>query len=244
MRIAAISDLHIGPSAHTSVFGHQVAPFASFLDMLEAAHDRIVLLGDVYQADWGTLPTSSSARRHLNRARKRAESLVRRFDARPYDYVHGNHDIIAATALDAPESLMIEADGFRAFFIHGHQADPLLQKAYLATRAATWLTGQLRLVGLGAPAEWLQGQDIAIKHRRFWGERGPYIRAARRWLTEHDADVVVMAHTHVADRLDISEGTVVNTGSCSRGAFDFVSIDTVARRVAIHRGPRVDANLP
>ncbi len=234
MRIAAISDLHIGPFAHASVFGHQVPAFASFLDELEANHDRIVLLGDVYQADWGTLPTSGSARRHLDRVRKRVEPLTRRFDAQPYDYVHGNHDIIAATALDAPESLTIEADGFRVFFIHGHQADPLLQNAYAVARTATWVSGQLRLAGLGAPADWLEGKDIAIKQRRFGGKRGPYIGAAKQWLTEHEADVVVMGHTHVAGRVDLSEGTVVNTGSCSRGVFEFVSIDTAERSVAVH----------
>jgi len=42
MRIAAISDFHIGSSKGSDCFGHEVRAFSEFLDVLEASHDRIV----------------------------------------------------------------------------------------------------------------------------------------------------------------------------------------------------------
>ena len=45
MRIAAISDFHIGATALTDTFGHAEDAFLRWLDRLEARHDRIVLLG-------------------------------------------------------------------------------------------------------------------------------------------------------------------------------------------------------
>ena len=44
MKIAAISDLHIGAYARSDSFGHAQDAFLRLLDGLEATHDLIVLL--------------------------------------------------------------------------------------------------------------------------------------------------------------------------------------------------------
>ena len=88
--------------------------------------------------------------------------------------------------------------------------------------------------GLRPLAQWFEGRDIAIKHRRFGHPAGPYAEAARVLLREHAADVVVMGHTHVPHLHALPEGRMVNTGSCSGGRFMHVSIDTAARTVEIH----------
>ena len=73
MRIAVISDLHIGTRAHSDTFQHDPTDFQRFLDVLERDHDHIVLLGDVYQCDHGWSPTNS--RRELAAARARSRWL-------------------------------------------------------------------------------------------------------------------------------------------------------------------------
>ena len=237
MRIAALSDLHIGARAWMDEFRHPEARFLAFLDRLERAHDVIVLVGDVFQTDHDPLPGQRAAVRQLMRARRRLPALAERLACPPYRYVHGNHDIVARDHLGAAETLAVDADGFRAFFIHGHQYDPVFRRAEPLARAATWFTGRLRAAGLRPLAQWFESNDIQIKHRRFHHPEGPYLRAGRRLLREHGADVVVMGHTHVPVRVAAPEGLIVNTGSCSIGQEMYVSIDTRARTVELHAPP-------
>ena len=162
-------------------------------------------------------------------------ALCERLRGPQYHYIHGNHDAVAGPELGAPETLEISADGYRVLFIHGHQFDPVFQRARAAAQAATWFTGRLRRAGLRPLAQWFEGRDVAIKHRRFGHIDGPYARAARALLREHAADLVVMGHTHVPHLHRLPEGQVVNTGSCARGRRTHVTIDTAARSVEIHR---------
>jgi len=235
MRIAALSDLHIGARLWMDEFRHHEGDFLRFLDRLEADFDAIVLVGDVFQTDHAWLPGRRGALRQLEAARARLPALAQRLAAPPYRYVHGNHDAIAGEHLAAPETLEIEADGRRIFFIHGHQFDPLFCRAYRLTRAASWFTGRLRFVGLRPVAAWFEANDIRIKHERFHHDEGPYLRAGRRLLVERNADVVVMGHTHVPVRVEYPEGLVVNSGSCSVGQHSYVVIDTATGSVELRR---------
>lgn len=234
MRIAALSDFHIGARADMDEFRHDERRFLAYLDRLEAEHDRIVLVGDIYQTEHALRPGHRAAAGELSRARRRLPALAERLRGGPYLYLHGNHDASAARELGAPERLRLAADGFVIVFIHGHQFDPIFSNAYAAARAATWFTGRLRRLGLRPLAQWFEGRDIALKHRRFGHADGPYARAARALLREHSADLVVMGHTHVPHQHVLPEGRLVNTGSCSRGRLMHVTIDTVARSVVLH----------
>jgi UDP-2,3-diacylglucosamine pyrophosphatase LpxH len=220
-------------------FQHREAEFLRFLDALEESHDRIVLLGDLYQTEHGLVPSRESARRHLHAARRRTPDMTRRFESPRYVYLHGNHDEIAREELGIDTALRLEADGFAAYFIHGHQFDPVLGRAPGAARAATWFTGQLRRIGLRPVAQYFEGKDIAIKDRRLQTMQGPYASAARELMRRHGAHVVVMGHTHVARRHDLPEGVYVNTGSCSLGCRSWVSINTATRSVEQHFEPAV-----
>ncbi len=231
MRIAAIADLHIGSRARSDSFRHAPSRFARFLDRLEARFDRIVLVGDVFQAEHGWTVSRRVAHAELERGHRRVAELWRRFQGPRYVYLHGNHDQVAAE-LGARESLRLDADGFAVYFTHGHQFDPVLLSAYPLARASTWWSGRLRTIGLRGVAEWFEHHDVSIKYQRFRGPDGPYARAARRLLRTHAVDAVVLAHTHIPERLELAEGIMVNPGSCMR-QLSYVAIDTAARSVEI-----------
>lgn len=222
MKIAALSDFHIGTADRTDTFRHDPVTFERFLDDLERDHDAIVLLGDIWQTDHGPVPTRAAAARRLHAARRRLPRLTARFDEPPYVYVHGNHDEIAATELGARS--FVRLDG--ALFIHGHQFDPVARGAPWAAAAGTWTTGQLRNAGLRPLAAWFEGRDVAIKDRRFRGPQGPYAAGARALARTHGARFVVMGHTHVPSREDLGSVVALNTGTCSGGRRMFVSVDT------------------
>lgn len=232
MRIAALSDFHIGSRHHTDGFRHDLARFARFLDRLEADHDAVVLLGDIYQTDHALVPTSAAARRMLERARERVGLLAERFARAPYVHVHGNHDAIAAT-LGAPEHVRL-GERFSTLFIHGHQFDPIAVRAQWAADLGTWSTGRLRALGLRPLAWWLEQRDVSIKDRRFRGPQGPYARGAQRLVHEHGAPIVVMGHTHCPGITPLAHGVMVNTGTCSGGRTMWVSIDSERGSIEVH----------
>lgn len=203
------------------------------MDHLEAEHDTIVLVGDIFQTDHGVMPGKAAAARELRRARQRMPGLTARLDG--YRYVHGNHDLIARDELGAQELIRMEADGMSLVFTHGHQFDPLFHMSYPIPQLGTWLTGQMRTVGLGAVAQAIEDKDIDLKHRRFHRPGGPYLEAAAVIMAREKADAVVMGHTHVAVKQSVGPGVSVNTGSCSRGQHSWASIDTATRAVEVHR---------
>jgi UDP-2,3-diacylglucosamine pyrophosphatase LpxH len=233
VRLAAISDLHIGAAAGRDGFGHAVADFAAWLDRLEREHDRIVLLGDVFQTDHTIVPGARRRARELFAARRRAGALAQRFAGDRYHYVHGNHDAIAKDELAAPTELRIAADGVELLFTHGHQFDPVARGAQWLADLGTWTTGALRRTPFVALARWLEARDVAIKHARFGGRDGPYARGAAELGARERAAVVIMGHTHAAELHDLGTVLYANTGTCSGGRRECVSIDTVARTIAL-----------
>ena len=125
-------------------------------------------------------------------------------------------------------------------FIHGHQFDPIAVKASWAADLGTWSTGRLRAAGLRPLAWWLEQRDVSIKDRRFRGPQGPYALGAQQLIAEHDTPIVVMGHTHVAGLTPLADGVMVNTGTCSGGRTMYVSIDTEAGTVQVHREGEVE----
>ena len=225
MRIAVISDLHIGTHARSDTFQHAPAAFERFLDALEDDHDHIVLLGDVYQCDHGWSPKNS--RRELAKARARSTWLTRRLEQPHYTLVHGNHDAILRQEGVPTEIWMGREDPFPTLLIHGDSFDPVIQRAPGVSGLATWASGRIRSAGLRPIAQWLEDRDIEIKGQRLQTPGGPYVRGARERMRREGARRVVMGHTHIPWCHTVAEGIILNSGTCCRGKRMFASVDTI-----------------
>lgn len=231
MRIAAISDLHIGAHARSDTFGHAQDAFLSLLDGLEATHDRIVLLGDIYQTDHGWIPGLGAASRLLQRARERVEALSRRWSESQYLWVHGNHDPVTAAELGAHTEVILGEPGSRVLFTHGDAFDPVIKRIPRLSVLGTWFAGRTRDFGLIRLAEYLEDQDVHIKADQHLAANGPYASAASALFERREVGVVVMGHTHIPMRQELPGGVLANTGTCSRGRFMGVSVDTATGEV-------------
>ncbi len=238
MRIAALSDFHIGARTRGDAFGHEPREFALFLDSLLATHDRLVLLGDIFTADHAPRWGRRFARRRLRQAIARVPTLASRLHHPRVHYVHGNHDLVASDVLGAAERLILGPADCRVLLVHGHQYDPVARRARALANLGTWTTGRLRAGGLGPVAAWLEARDVELKDRRFRGVDGPYARAADTLCRTHRVRAVVMGHTHAADATQLPHGYSFNTGTCSEGRVEWVSIDTVQRIARVVRGDR------
>jgi len=146
MRLAVISDLHLGRRDLVDHFGHDDESFVRFLRFLEGAFDRIVLLGDIYETLTSRIPQQQRA--ELQAARDAHPAIVRRFERPQYLYVHGNHDLVAGQALRAPEELAIEADGVRLLFTHGHRHDWIIRRVRHLSEWGVWAGAWLRRIGM------------------------------------------------------------------------------------------------
>ncbi len=221
MQIAVISDLHLGRGGPTDLFGHDDEEFLRFLQFLESNFERIILLGDVWEtltgADWGKRVAE------LHAARAHHREIAERFRRPQYTYVHGNHDYVTRDVEGAPSELVLQVDGTRLFFGHGHQGDPLIHRARWLSEFGVWLGGWLRRLRLSSLYSYFSRMDL---------ERSQLTEkcAIQRWAVlealHRRADVVVTGHTHVPGRRDHDSCLFLNSGTCAEGHISFLGVDT------------------
>src|SRR6267154_2176348 len=78
MKLAVISDLHLGAGDLADGFGHDDGEFLRFLSFLENNFERVILLGDI----WETLQSRrlGSVREELTLARLAHPEIAQRFE--------------------------------------------------------------------------------------------------------------------------------------------------------------------
>lgn len=241
MRVAVLSDLHIGCPPVRGAFGHPPAAFDAWLGQLLDSHDHVVLNGDVFQADhqlrWGRGSETAAVRRALNHH----PWLRARLDDPRVRLLRGNHDDVTAELLGAGRVATFSGAAGALVVTHGDHADPLIGQAPGISALATWTSGRLRRLGLHGLSTWLEGRDISLKGARFGGVEGPYALAASALLREHDAQVVVFGHTHIACLQVLQDGIYANPGSASLGRKAWLSVDLGEGRLRVMRGAAVEA---
>lgn len=232
MHIAVISDLHLGAGGAADAFGHDDTKFLRFLRHLEDNFEKIVLLGDIWETLTGLLPANAFAQ--WDAARAAHPEIAKRFERPEYSFVHGNHDIIAA-ARGVPEELVIEVDGLRLLFTHGHQNDLIVRRARWLSELGVWLGAWIRRIGLSPLYHLLQKLDGL----RGGATTSPDTCSFQRWAVDQarrkSADVVVTGHTHLAALAEHGDRLFLNSGSCAMGAVSFLAIDTRGGKFGVHR---------
>jgi predicted phosphodiesterase len=232
MKIAVISDLHLGPGDRSDVFRHEDQQFLRFLDFLEGNFERIVLLGDVWETLTPTWPGDPA--QALKRAREAHPDIARRFERPRYTYIHGNHDIVAGRVDRAPEELVLTHGTTRMLFTHGHNQDALIRKARWLSEIGVWLGAWILRLGMGSVYRLCD----AIDRLRAGAVTEPERCAFQRWAVSlartRSADVIVTGHTHVPLRTEHRDALFLNSGSCADGRFSFLSLDPALGAYAVH----------
>lgn len=230
-RIAAFGDTHLAHLARLDKFRGDEDRLLGWADHLEAMHDRIVLLGDLYQTDYGGRPGSRSE--VLARAIERWPRISARWREPPYVALFGNHDRVLAQAWGAREEVLLEEGGTRLWFVHGHQFDPLVRDGGHAPWV-TWSIGGMRRLGLRLAGDFLEESLFAFL-QGVARPLGAPDRTGVAALRDGRADVVVMAHTHRTRWRAGGHGVYANPGGCLDGTLRYASIDVTGRVVEIRR---------
>lgn len=226
MRIAVLSDFHLGDGGPTDRFCHDDAEFGGFLGRLERDFERIVLLGDI----WETLASRryGDAAASLHAARAAHPELARRLAGPRYTYVYGNHDLVAGRMLGAKGGLAIHADGVRLFLTHGHAFDRGWRKGALTGAYGFWAVGWLMRLGLRAVVRKLDHLPNWLGGVGEDPEKCSFQRAALAVARRRSFDVMVTGHTHLGGAHEHGHHLLLNSGSCHWGRRAFLEIDTRA----------------
>jgi predicted phosphodiesterase len=231
MRVAVISDLHLGARDKADSFQHEDNEFLRFLSFLESNFERIVLLGDI----WETLTTPRPGMQELELLRAQAAhpEINRRFMRTKYRYVHGNHDLVAGHLMGAPDEYRLQSDGVRLVFNHGHQGDGLCTGGRWLSEFGVWAGGWIRRAGL----HWAYSSLAALEDRR---GRESESCSVKRWALSHgatrSADIVITGHTHKAAKSHAGARLFLNSGSCAEGNISFLALDTRTDRYEVVHG--------
>lgn len=233
MNIAVISDLHLGSEDKTDSFGHDDAEFLLFLRFLERNFERVVLLGDIWETLTERCPWR--ARIGLLRARRRHPEIASCFRRPSYRYVHGNHDFVASKVDGAPERWSLEVDGKRLLFMHGHGHDRWIRLARHFVELGVCLGGWIRRAGWHR----LYSRLAQLEQARFdtpttQQKECSFEHWAMNVGAETRADIVVTGHTHRPCVVPHASRLYLNSGSCSRGLFTYLALDTRRDVYGVH----------
>lgn len=227
MRIAVISDLHIGADDFSPT------GFGEFLDHLEREHDEIILLGDVFECYFPVLPWRALA--EYDRFDRLHRDITHRFRSAKYTILSGNHDVVVRRARGIPSRTARGRPGYRIWLSHGHENESAFRSSLRArlVELYMWLVYRLKRVGLPALYHYSYRMDYELNMK----DGGAAHLNAARALVQGGYDVVVFGHTHVARHVELrGGGTYINTGDCVRRRI-YASLDLERRECRLFEFP-------
>lgn len=223
MKIAVISDLHLGRGDRTDRFGHNPSAFHRFLDHLETIADELVLLGDIIDTHHGTIPFAFLE--ELRIACGVHAGLSDRLLGGRYTVVSGNHDHCLADFPDVREELLFSDRGQKICMFHGHQYDRLVANAPYTCAAGNWLGGRAEANGIPGVLwflDWFDDFANGITRDRTLIYRDNALASARK----RACNIIVLGHTHQQDDYREAGVQYLNVGACLQGRFEYGLIDT------------------
>lgn len=216
MRIAVLSDLHIGCTFETHQLGHSDHDFAKFLFRLEQLYDKIILLGDIFEIQ---MVQNLSNEEAFDLCWSEHKAITKRFYKDKYLYIFGNHDLIAEK-YGAIEKYELKYNNKNYIFTHGHQFDYLYQKS---EKSLSFLGGLCLKMNQKSIYKWATEQSsfgsFSIKK-----ENQKFQKNALDKAVEQGFDVVVTGHTH-DPKIIKGNPTYINSGTCTYGRINYVHMD-------------------
>ena len=227
MRIAVISDLHIGSE------DFRPDGFGEFLDHLEREHDEIILLGDVLECYFPALPWAALA--EYDRFDRQYRDITDRFRSDTYTILSGNHDMVVRRARGIPSRTERGGEGFRILLSHGHENEPAFQSPLRIRLVELYMWLGYRLKRMGLPS--LYNHSYRMDYEMNMKDGGAVHVEAARAHVRRGYDVVVFGHTHVERHVEFRDGGVyINTGDCVRRRM-YASLDLARRECRLFEFP-------
>jgi len=221
MKIAVISDLHIGYDKDTHQLGHSDHDFAAFLFYLENNFDRIILLGDIYEISMAYGEDADIFKlANINHA-----TITKRFKKDKYLYVFGNHDLVGEK-FGGIEKFRITYENKRYCFIHGHQFDEAHNQLHVNIFGGLFLK-----LGMISIYKWFTEQ-IESAYYSTSKENERFERVAIQYAKDK-YDVIICGHSHMPKIYEKESVTYINSGTCTYGRYCYIDMDLAKKEYAV-----------
>ena len=241
MRIAVLSDLHLGAFDKADRGRGHDEHLLAVLSALEAEHDQIILLGDV----WETLTCrfSKGLRGCIKGRSRRPPRRCTPIHTAKYRLVSGNHDWITASASGAAQEIMVDSNGLVIRFMHGHQHDPWSGSLRFISEFIIWFSGWMARLGTDVLIRFFDRLHNLLSKTSVADELGPSEAKLLADGADRQVDVTVIGHTHVPGIKTDQGQLLVNSGHCLGGVVHSASLDTDARTIRVVRFTQDGVNM-
>lgn len=224
------SDTHLGRGVAKTGFGGKAEDFASFLAQLAERADVVVINGDLYDLDRGTIPCAQS--REYRAIQPRWSSVERTMERCGIRITAGNHDralldrVVAGAVVR--ESFEVSVGGKKVHIEHGERFDAPVKRVRSFTSFVTWLSGKVQEGPFERIYAWLRWAEKVSTN----DESGALEQRIMSWFFEGSkADILVFGHTHKRFRGCVDGRWVINPGDTMTSRFHFVEIPADASEI-------------
>lgn len=215
MKIAVISDLHIGHCPTIHQLGHSDHDFSSFLYNLEKVYDTIILLGDIFEIEMENKLSDTETFEKTNNEHK---IITKRFSNYKYIYIFGNHDLIGEK-YNAKEYFKLSYNNLNYLFIHGHQFDHFYQNSKKSL--SYW--GRLCLKTSKLIYKWVS-EESSFGSFSIRKENEKFQNNAIYYAVKNNINVIITGHTHEPKIIN-DKAIYINSGTCTYGRINYVHMD-------------------
>ena len=233
MKIAVMSDIHLGRGDQADRRGGQDEALLRLLDYLEAHFDVIVLLGDIWELLTPKWPIFSS--RELKIVQAAHPQIAHRFAQPPYHYIVGNHDRAVETLENVSKELILTVNQTQILFTHGHQFDVWAHQLRYIGECVVWISGWAARLGTQALTHFFDWAHNLITGTSKEHQLGTLEQRLIQYSQENKAQITVMGHTHLPGITQHNEHILVNSGHCLGDALHFVGIDSQSAEITVYQ---------
>lgn len=210
--LAVLGDLHLGrPGAP---LGCRVPPetIATAAAALARDYDLVVVNGDLFDLERGSLP---SQRREYELLWPVHRAATDAFSGDSFVWTRGNHDRVLEARGLAVDAVDVELPLGLVRVEHGDRFNPPIKRWPAFTMFVTWVSGRVRTVPVLRPVY----VGMRLVESVLSGDSGdtgePIVGGAARWLSGEPHRGIVVGHTHLALLRSIPDaGFVANPGQC------------------------------
>lgn len=208
-RLAVLGDLHLGrPGASLA---NRLAPgdLAAAAAELSRTHDQVVVNGDLFDLERGTLPFQGREYALLAPVHRAATAVL---TGERFAWTRGNHDRVLERLGLASAALDVDMPCGRVRIEHGDRFNPPIKRWPPFTTFVTWVSGRVREVPALMPVYrgLRRAESVLSGHPNAKDE--PIAAAAERWVAGTEHVGVVIGHTHAAVLRTAPTGFVFNPG--------------------------------
>lgn len=223
-RLAVLSDIHLGRGDGRTGFSGDVEHLCAALQRIAENADAVVINGDLYDLDRGTLPTAQALEfRRLRPKWAAVEACMEKYGIR---MTAGNHDraLLAMQVGGAKvhESYVVAVGQLNVRIEHGERFDAWIKRNRRFTSFVAWLSGWVSRIKLGFVYRILR----MVERWTTDDKDGGQVERAIKWMKQHqEIDVLIMGHTHQKHVQRVGSQWLLNPGDAMHAKIHYLVID-------------------